>query len=231
MCRRARRRISTYLILRPPVQVNYGHHKYAHGHTYAATYGHGHPHGQLHHRRHYSAYPSNAEEGRESTGGEDEGSSDSGTNRDRANSATSSGGDEGVDRVNVAVGSLLTLLASVDDGTESDESNSRQGKRSRTEEPLGGALGGTTSLPHHSEFMHGFVPQWAGQQPGMFAVSWRVARIENSIWLHTRLLVRSKHEGSRRYVVSLPVRASVDPCFYCASFSRRLLTAPLLQRE
>ena len=206
---------------------------------YAETYGH--PHGQLHHRQHYSAYPSNAEEGRESTGGgwrsdnytsgEDEGSSDPGTNRDRANSATSSGGDEGVDRVNVAVGSLLTLLASVDDGTESDESNSRQGKRSRTEEPLGGALGGTTSLPHHSEFMHGFVPQWAGQQPGMFAVSWRVARIENSIWLHTRLLVRSKHEGSRRYVVSLPVRASVDPCFYSASFSRRLLTASLLQRE
>ena len=198
----------------PPPQVEYGHQAYAYGHTHAATYGDGHPHGQVHYRQHYSGYPSNTDDGREtssfdklsmkvmsqagprdkrpfteegrdeaSTGGggrfdnymsgEDEGSSDPGTTRDRANSSASHGDDEGDDRVNSAVGSLLTLLASADESTKSDECKSRRRKRSRTEGHHDVSSYSTTSLPHRFEDVHSGV----GQETGMASVSGWLAKL------------------------------------------------------
>lgn len=108
--------------------------------------------------------------------GEDEGSSDSGTNRDCANSAAVYGDGEGDDRVNLAVRSLLTLLASADEGSEVDQTHSRQRKRSRTETHHAGASNSTAAVPRPFEAVHGIVPHWVEPKTGIIAVRGWVAK-------------------------------------------------------
>ena len=100
--------------------------------------------------------------------GEDEGPSDLATTRDRANSTASNGDGDGndEDRVNSAVGSLLTLLASTDRRTKSDGSNSRKRKRTRMEGRHDGSLNGAASLPHRSQDVRSGLKQ----EKGVFSV-------------------------------------------------------------